>query len=296
MTDEPFYSAARTAGRVLCGRRYGSTWSAVRLRVMASCRVHALPALALVLLLSACAPRPLPVPTPAATATLTPPAADARLFQPTRTRIPDPPPPTSTVPMNDLVALVESKLPRLRAVGLLKPPRAVPLVVPPGRQPLWVVYAWVFGTEDQLVAVYTREGGRWRELAWRTFGFSAMALPPYPEVTTVQVTVDRAWFVIDGLFGNHGSSWSLFSFDGRRLALQISLTNDVYNLGQIRTSTAMAYPMWSLMCPTTSFTAAVVISGRSVCRRGRGIRQPNAWFRNNSPRRRPRPPWTLRPS
>ena len=223
--------AAGTHAIALCGGRRWFTWGAVRVRGISICRLYLLPALALIMLLAACTPFPLPAPNATATPTPTLPTT----FRPTRTAIPYPPPPTSTVPMDDLLAMVESRLPRAEGWGNLPQAQAVPLAVPPGKPHLWVVYAHILGTDRQIVAVYTHEDGRWRELAWREFSFDEMPIPRFfPDVTTVQITADRAWFVVDGFSGMHGSTWTLFSFDSRQLILQISLVNDAYNLGQIR--------------------------------------------------------------
>jgi hypothetical protein len=110
-----------------------------------------------------------------------------------------------------------------------------PLDIPQWRQPLWVAYTGPFSGGYQLVAIYTRQAGRWSELSWREYGYREIAMTQRsPEVTTVQVTPDRAWFVLDGFAGMHGSSWNLFSFDGEQLTLQVSIGNAAYNLGQIR--------------------------------------------------------------
>ena len=130
--------------------------------------------------------------------------------------------------------MVDGRLRRVKEPPDLALAQVARLVVPPDTPPLWVVYTGPFSGEYQLVAVYTRASDRWRELAWRELGYDEIApTERHPEVTTVQITADRIWFVLDGFTGNHGSAWNLFSFDGRQLVLQVSVVNAAYNLGQI---------------------------------------------------------------
>jgi hypothetical protein len=197
---------------------------------MSNYRCYPFRALALIALLSACTSHRLTVPT--ATPTITP--TPLRVYRPTRTAIPNPPPPTSTVPMDDLLSIVEGRLRRVKEPPYFPLAQVVPLDIPEGRQPLWVAYTGAFSGGYQVVAVYTREAGRWRELAWHEYGYDQIGVNGRPEVTTVQITPDRVWFVYGAFAGPHGSNWSLFSFDGEQLLLQISVGNDAYNLGQIK--------------------------------------------------------------
>ena len=126
--------------------------------------------LALTLLLSACVPLASPAPPPPDAAETVPAAPTSRQYRPTPTAAPRAPVPTSSVPVDDLIALVDSKLPKGKLADIRWNAAAViPLVVPAGQPPLWAAYSAVLPGLVQVVAIYTRDGDRWRELVWRLF-------------------------------------------------------------------------------------------------------------------------------
>jgi hypothetical protein len=102
----------------------------------------------------------------------------------------------------------------------------LPLVVPPGWQPLWAVFSVGMRPFDPVrshfVAIYTCDVGTWLELA--QINLDDVAPPDMDStgpdmvsegsVTQVQVDPNRVWLTVDGGVGVHGGTFHLLSFDG----------------------------------------------------------------------------------
>jgi hypothetical protein len=107
----------------------------------------------------------------------------------------------------------------------------LPLVVPPGWDPLWAVFSVGMRPFDPIrshfLAIYTCDLGTWRELARIDLDdVNPPDMDPagpdfVSEGSVTQVTIDpaRIWLTVDGGIGAHGGTFHLLSFDAG-LALQ----------------------------------------------------------------------------
>ena len=107
----------------------------------------------------------------------------------------------------------------------------LPLVVPPGWDPLWAVFSVGMRPFDPIrshfLAIYTCDLGTWRELARIDLDdVNPPDMDPagpdfVSEGSVTQVTIDpaRIWLTVDGGIGAHGGTFQLLSFDAG-LALQ----------------------------------------------------------------------------
>ena len=145
-------------------------------------------------------------------------------------------------PHGDLLQLVEESLAAPEAFEGL---RAVPLAVPAGDPSLWAVHSSGsrFGLLDaeepsHFVAIYTREGSAWLELARIDLGEaeSDAAEPDYLlEESVRQVTVEasRLWLEVHGGVGAHSGTYQLLSFDGTALRIEVAGFNSFGELGRV---------------------------------------------------------------
>jgi hypothetical protein len=165
------------------------------------------------------APPPTQVPTPASTESVAP----------TVPVVPTAPP--TPVCAGDLGALALSEFPAdtYNDVGVL------PLVVPPGWDPLWAVFSVGMRPFDPIrshfLAIYTCDLGTWRELARIDLDDANPpdmdpAGPDYTSegsVSQVQIDPSRIWLTVEGGVGAHGGTFQLLSFDaGMALQGQVS--------------------------------------------------------------------------
>jgi hypothetical protein len=101
----------------------------------------------------------------------------------------------------------------------------LPLVVPPGWDPLWAVFSVGMRPFDPVrshfLAIYTCDLGTWRELA--RIDLDDVNPPDMDpagpdfvsegSVTQVQIDPARIWLTVDGGVGVHGGTFHLLSFD-----------------------------------------------------------------------------------
>lgn len=145
-------------------------------------------------------------------------------------------------PPTGLVGAVEATLPTPEAFDGL---RAFPLAVPAGNPPLWVVHSngSRFGLLDakepsHFVAIYTRDGDEWRELARLDLANSDpdVAEPDYlSEQSIREATVEpsRTWLEVHGGVGAHSGTYQLLSFDGGVLRIEVAGFNSFGELGWV---------------------------------------------------------------
>lgn len=136
--------------------------------------------------------------------------------------------PTAVPNTDDLLVTVQNTLPTNAFEGLA----VLPLYLPEGERPLWVVHSKGFRNFDidpvpgHFVAIYTWQNNNWQELAYQAlndldennFG------PDYIyEQGVTQVGIDPAylWLAIDGGVGAHGGIFQLLRFDGTALRLEV---------------------------------------------------------------------------
>jgi hypothetical protein len=111
----------------------------------------------------------------------------------------------------------------------------LPLVVPPGWDPLWAVFSVGMRPFDPIrshfLAIYTCDLGTWRELTRIDLDdVNPPDMDPagpdfVSEGSVTQVTIDpaRIWLTVDGGIGAHGGTFQLLSFDaGLALIGQVS--------------------------------------------------------------------------
>ena len=123
--------------------------------------------------------------------------------------------------------------------------RALPLAAPVGSSPLWAVhsngsrFALLDGEEpSHFVAVYTREGTEWRELA-RLDLANTESDTPEPDylseesVRQVMVEPSRLWLEVHGGAGAHSGTYQLLSFGGKALRIEVAGFNSFGDLGWV---------------------------------------------------------------
>jgi hypothetical protein len=147
-----------------------------------------------------------------------PPSAPAPTLAPVATDVPVVP---TAACVGDLAAVVEAGLP----AGAYNDVGVLPLVVPPGWQPLWAAFSVGMRPFDPIrshfLAIYTCDAGTWRELARVNLDDVSPpdmdpAMPDFISpgaVIQVQIDPSRIWLAIDGGVGAHGGTFQLLSFD-----------------------------------------------------------------------------------
>ena len=145
-------------------------------------------------------------------------------------------------PHGDLLQLVEESLAAPEAFEGL---RAVPLAVPAGDPSLWAVHSSGsrFGLLDaeepsHFVAIYTREGAEWRELARLDLANEGSDTPEADylseeSVRQVMVEPSRLWLEVHGGVGAHSGTYQLLSFDGTALRIEVAGFNSFGDLGWV---------------------------------------------------------------
>ena len=145
-------------------------------------------------------------------------------------------------PHTGLLQLVEESLAAPEAFDGL---RAVPLAVPAGDPSLWAVHSSGsrFGLLDaeepsHFVAIYTREGAEWRELARLDLANEGSDTPEADymsgeSVRQVMVEPSRLWLEVHGGAGAHSGTYQLLSFDGTALRIEVAGFNSFGDLGWV---------------------------------------------------------------
>lgn len=199
-----------------------------------SLRLLSLIALA-VLILTACA-RPTPSAPAAPTA---PPPTVAPTAPPARPTLAPPSPPTPSP--DSLVAGVQAGLPPDAFEGV----KAMPLQTPAGSRPLWAVFTYGMRNfdldplPDHFLAIFTQEGGAWKELARQAFSSDdvTVSAPDYlseDAVTQVQIEARRTWLQVEGGVGAHSGVFNLLSFDGKQLKVELNAFAPSPGVGRIQ--------------------------------------------------------------
>ncbi len=145
-------------------------------------------------------------------------------------------------PHTGLLDVVEETLAAPEAFdGLL----ALPLAVPAGDPSLWAVHSSGsrFGLLDaekpsHFVAIYTREGAEWRELARLDLANEGSDTPEADylseeSVRQVMVEPSRLWLEVHGGAGAHSGTYQLLSFDGKALRIEVAGFNSFGELGWV---------------------------------------------------------------
>ena len=179
-----------------------------------------------------------PTPTLAAVKPTTPAATAAATVAPTPTIVP--PTAVPTVNTDDLLAIAQTVLPPNAYDGL----NVLPLTVPQGERPLWVVHS--VGVRDysdhvlsHFLAIYTIENGVWQRLAWLDLDNDSgdvYAAPDYLfEGGVAQVSLDDAniWLTVEGGVGAHGGTFQLLRFDGAALHIAAQASNASPGVGSL---------------------------------------------------------------
>jgi hypothetical protein len=157
-----------------------------------------------------------------------PPTVPPPTLAPTAVGVPTVPP--TPVCAGDLGAAAMAGFP----AGTYNDVGVLPLIVPPGWQPLWAVFSVGMRPFDPLrshfLAIYTCDVGSWRELARINLDDvnppdMDPATPDFiaeGSVTQVQIDPSRIWLAIDGGVGAHGGTFQLLSFDAMVLRGHVS--------------------------------------------------------------------------
>lgn len=127
----------------------------------------------------------------------------------------------------ELVATVKEGLSALPAEDVL----AQPLAVPAGSPPLWVVYSaglLDFAGEvefpSHFVAVYGREAGQWRQVAYLDLDKDGMG-PTFlgdGGVSQVQLDPTAVFIQVEGGVGAHGGVYQLLKLEGSELKTEVA--------------------------------------------------------------------------
>jgi hypothetical protein len=207
-------------------------------------RLRLVLAIGLLLALAACGAPTAGAPTPE------PPARPTRTPRPTPrpTQVPAPTAPPTAIP----VAALTAELAATAAAAL--PPTATaapgespgffagiegvdtqPLEAPGGSPPLWAVSSRGMRAyeppQSHFVAIYTREGGAWRELAraeLERYDF-------FEERGLTQVEIDPryVWLEAQGGAGAHSGCYDLLRFDGETLHSEVSTCSSSPGAGEL---------------------------------------------------------------
>jgi hypothetical protein len=104
----------------------------------------------------------------------------------------------------------------------------VPLQTGEGEPPLWAAYTIGMGFYDwehgHLVAVYTHDGGDWREMATTTLTDCASYVDD-GSLVQVQLEPGQVWLEVQSFTGAHSGCYDLLSFDGETLHHPVSHFN-----------------------------------------------------------------------
>ena len=123
--------------------------------------------------------------------------------------------------------------------------RALALAVPVGNVPIWAVHSSGsrFGLLDaeepsHFVAIYTREGAEWRELARLDLANEGSDTPEADylseeSVRQAMVEPSRLWLEVHGGVGAHSGTYQLLSFDGTALRIEVAGFNSFGELGRV---------------------------------------------------------------
>jgi hypothetical protein len=157
------------------------------------------------------------------------------------------------VPVDGLVAAIESDLPAQAFEGVM----ALPLDIPDDSPPLWAVHSYgrrnfeLHPVPGHFVALYAHDGG-WRELARLDVDALPVGVDPRdavaPEyltqdsVTQVQLEPGHVWLEVRGGAGAHSGTYQLLRFDGQALRIEAAAFGPSRGIGHLQDLNGDAVP------------------------------------------------------